>query len=168
MRNGQYLATGAEHGRTGKVTESATNRVRMMDRRARKLKRIEVGGVEVPGLEYEGPEKPDVLMISYGSTIGAVHEAAGNLAAEGTKIGVCQVRMLNPLPVEQLTSLINTARIALVVENNSLGQLAYLMRANRVPYHNVQSILKYDGTLFRGDEVTELIKERIAEGVRAS
>jgi hypothetical protein len=41
------------------------------------------------------------------------------------------------------------------------------MRANRVPYANVQSLNKYDGTLFRGDEVTEKVKELVAEGVRA-
>src|SRR5207302_3570479 len=74
MRNGQYLATGAEHGRTGKVTESATNRERMIARRARKVAGpLQVGGKIVPGTEYEGPENAEVLLISYGSTIGAVH-----------------------------------------------------------------------------------------------
>src|SRR5579883_2771387 len=96
MKNGQYLATGSEHGRTGKVTENPANRVRMMDRRKRKLAKLEIGGKPVPGVEVTGPERPDVLLISYGSTIGAVHEAAGNLAAEGMKVGVCQVRVLNP------------------------------------------------------------------------
>ena len=168
MRNGQYLATGAEHGRTGKVTESASNRVRMMTRRAKKLEGpLRVGDTIFPGVEYDGPENPDVLLISYGSTIGAVHEAANNLRAEKVSVGVCQVRVLHPLPVDDLTRLVQSARTAIVIENNSLGQLAYLMRANRVPYENVQSMLKYDGTLFRGDEVTLLIKERVAEGVRA-
>ena len=168
MRNGQYLATGAEHGRTGKVTESASNRVRMMTRRAKKLEGpLRVGDTIFPGVEYDGPENPDVLLISYGSTIGAVHEAANNLRAEKVSVGVCQVRVLHPLPVDDLTRLVQSARTAIVIENNSLGQLAYLMRADRVPYENVQSMLKYDGTLFRGDEVTLLIKERVAEGVRA-
>jgi 2-oxoglutarate/2-oxoacid ferredoxin oxidoreductase subunit alpha len=167
MRNGQYLATGAEHGRTGKVTESPTNRVRMMKRRFKKLEKIEVGGVEFPGVEYTGPDRPDVLLISYGSTFGAVVEAAENLAAEGISVGTCQVRLLNPLPVADLTRLVESAKSAIVIENNYLGQLAYLMRANRVPYANVQSLNKYDGTLFRGDEVTEKVKELVAEGVRA-
>jgi 2-oxoglutarate ferredoxin oxidoreductase subunit alpha len=172
MRNGQYLATGAEHGRTGKVTESAANRVRMMDRRARKVRGpLQVGGKVFPGIEYAGPEKPDVLLISYGSTIGAVHEAAQNLREEGVSVGVCQVRVLSPLPVEDLTRLVDSAKTVIVIENNSTGQLAYLMRANRVPFGNVQSMLKYDGTLFRGDEVTRLVRERaqerVQQGVRA-
>ncbi len=162
MKNGQYLATGAEHGRTGKVTESAANRVRMIERRKRKLRKLEIGGKPVPGVEVEGPQRPDVLLISYGSTIGAVREAAGNLAGDGISVGVCQVRLLNPLPVEELTALVNNARNVIVIENNSEGQLAYLMRANRVPYGNVQSMLKFDGTLFRGDEVTAKVKEMVA------
>jgi hypothetical protein len=36
-----------------------------------------------------------------------------------------------------------------------------------VPFQNVQSLLKYDGTLFRGDEVTEKINQAVTEGVRA-
>jgi 2-oxoglutarate ferredoxin oxidoreductase subunit alpha len=162
MRNGQYLATGAEHGRTGKVTESPANRRKMMQRRFQKVAgTLQIGGVEVPGIEYEGPQNPDVLLISYGSTIGAVREAAENLVAEGRSVGVCQVRVINPMPVEELTRLIESAKHALVIECNYTGQLAYLMRANRVPFASVRSILKYDGTLFRGDEVTERIKEMV-------
>jgi 2-oxoglutarate/2-oxoacid ferredoxin oxidoreductase subunit alpha len=134
----------------------------MINRRKRKLSNLAIGGKPVPGVEVTGPARPDVLLISYGSTIGAVHEAAGNLAAEGMSVGVCQVRLLNPLPVEELTALVNGARNVIVIENNSEGQLAYLMRANRVPYGNVQSMLKYDGTLFRGDEVTAKVKQMIA------
>lgn len=167
MRNGQYLATGAEHGRTGKVTESSTNRVRMMDRRARKLAHLQLNGVDIPGVEYDGPASPGVLLISYGSTIGAVREAAGNLVAGGMSVGVCQVRLLNPLPAEALTNLVNAARQTIVIEANSTGQLAFLMRANRVPYETVSSMTKYDGTLFRGDEVTEKVRARVAQGQTA-
>src|SRR5579884_1088121 len=168
MRNGQYLATGAEHGRTGKVTENPANRVRMMDRRERKIQGpLQLNGKVIPGVEYEGPENPDVLLISYGSTIGAVREAAENLRGEGRSVGVCQVRVINPLPVEDLTRLIESAKTTLVVEANFTGQLAYLMRANRVPFEHVRSILKYDGTLFRGDEVTKRIKEMTATPVAA-
>jgi 2-oxoglutarate/2-oxoacid ferredoxin oxidoreductase subunit alpha len=167
MPNGQYLATGAEHGRTGKVTESATNRVRMVDRRARKTQNLQIGGKPVPGLIYDGPETPDTLLISFGSTFGAVEEAAGNLRAEGLTVGLCQVRVLNPLPTAELTRLIESARQTIVVETNSTGQLAFLMRAQRVPYATVRSLLKYDGTLFRGDEVTIKVREMIGEAQAA-
>lgn len=161
MRNGQYLATGAEHGRTGKVTENPANRVRMMDRRARKLQRLQLNGQDIPGLLYDGPESPEVLLISFGSTFGAVEEGAGVLRSEGMSVGLCQMRVLNPLPAADLTRLVTSARQTIVIENNSTGQLAYLMRANRVPYENVRSLLKYDGTLFRGDEVAARVREMV-------
>jgi 2-oxoglutarate ferredoxin oxidoreductase subunit alpha len=167
MRNGQYLATGAEHGRTGKVTESPTNRVRMMDRRARKIERLQLNGQEIPGLIYDGPENPDTLLISFGSTFGAVEEATGNLRKDGMSVGLCQVRVLNPLPSAELTKLIENARQTIVVETNSTGQLALLMRAHKVPFANLRSMLKYDGTLFRGDEVTVRVKEMVAEAQAA-
>jgi hypothetical protein len=44
------------------------------------------------------------------------------------------------------------------IENNALGQLAFLMRANGVTAP-VRSVLKYDGTLFRGDEVAQKVND---------
>ena len=57
-----------------------------------------------------------MLLISYGSTIGAVREAAENLVEEGRSIGVCQVRIINPMPVQELTSLIESAGETLVID----------------------------------------------------
>lgn len=158
MVNGQFLATGAEHGKTGKVTENAANRTKMMDRRLHKIRHLELKGVPVPGLEYRGPENPEVLLISFGSPIGAAWEAADILAEKGLKTGVAQVRVLNPLPIEDLRRLTESAGHSFCIENNALGQLAFLMRANGVSAP-VRSVLKYDGTLFRGDEVAERVNE---------
>lgn len=158
MANGQFLATGAEHGRTGKVTENPQNRVHMMDRRLHKIRRLALGGKAVPGLEYQGPENPEVLLISFGSPIGAVWEAAKILEQKGLKAGVAQVRVLNPLPVQELQQLIESAGHAFVIENNATAQLSFLMRANGVTAP-VRDVLKYDGTLFRADEVAGRVND---------
>jgi 2-oxoglutarate/2-oxoacid ferredoxin oxidoreductase subunit alpha len=158
MVNGQFLATGAEHGKSGKVTESPANRTRMMNRRLQKIRHLELNGESVPGLEYSGDENPEVLLISYGSPIGAVWEAAEVLRDKGLRAGVAQVRVLNPLPIEELRKLIDSAGHSFCVENNALGQLAFLMRANGIA-SPVRSVLKYDGTLFRGEEVAERVDE---------
>jgi 2-oxoglutarate/2-oxoacid ferredoxin oxidoreductase subunit alpha len=158
MVNGQFLATGAEHGGTGKVTENPANRTRMMDRRLHKIHNLQVNGQPVEGVEYRGPENPEVLLISYGSPIGAAWEAAEILAEKGLRVGVAQVRVLNPLPAERLRELTESAGHSFCIENNALGQLAFLMRANGVSVP-VRSVLKYDGTLFRGDEVAERVND---------
>ncbi|MGH2411941.1 MAG: transketolase C-terminal domain-containing protein, partial [Chloroflexota bacterium] len=159
MPNGQFLATGAEHGHTGKVTENAENRVRMMDRRLHKIHPpLHLNGEAIAGVEYEGSESPEVLLISYGSPIGAVWEAGRILGERGLRVGVAQVRVLNPLPAEDLQHLTEGAGHSFVIENNATGQLAYLMRANGVTTP-VRSVLKYDGTLFRADEVAERVND---------
>jgi 2-oxoglutarate ferredoxin oxidoreductase subunit alpha len=158
MVNGQFLATGAEHGKTGKVTENPANRTKMMDRRLQKIRHLEIDGVPVPGLEYRGPDNPEVLLISFGSPIGAAWEAAEILGEKGLKVGVAQVRVLSPLPIAELRRLTESAGHSFCIENNALGQLAFLMRANGVTAP-VRSVLKYDGTLFRGDEVAERVND---------
>jgi len=158
MVNGQFLATGAEHGRMGKVTENPGNRTRMMDRRLHKIRHLEFNGEAVPGLEYSGPENPEVLLISYGSPIGAAWEAAEILGEKGLRAGVAQVRVLNPLPLDELRRLTESAGHSFCIENNALGQLAFLMRANGVAAP-VRSVLKYDGTLFRGEEVAQRVND---------
>lgn len=158
MVNGQFLATGAEHGATGKVTENPANRTKMMDRRLQKIRHLELNGEPVPGLDYRGPEHPEVLLISYGSPIGAAWEAAEMLGTKGLRAGVAQVRVLNPLPTEALRGLTESAGHSFCIENNALGQLAFLMRANGVTAP-VRSVLKYDGTLFRGEEVAQRVND---------
>jgi len=166
--NGQYLASGAEHGPTGKVTEDPANRRYMMDRRLRRLRGpLVLDGQPVPGVEFSGDENPEVLLISYGSTIGAVWEGAEILRGEGIRTGVAQVRVIQPMPVQELQPLIDRAGHTFVVENNALGQLAFLMRAYGV-HGRIGSVLKYDGTLFQADEVANRVKQALlTEGIAA-
>jgi 2-oxoglutarate ferredoxin oxidoreductase subunit alpha len=158
MVNGQFLATGAEHGKMGKVTENPANRTRMMDRRLHKIRHLELNGTPVPGVDYRGDENPEVLIISYGSPIGAAWEAGEILSGKGLRTGVALVSVLNPLPVDELRRLTESAGHSFCVENNAQGQLAFLMRANGVAAP-VRSVLKYDGTLFRGEEVAERVND---------
>jgi 2-oxoglutarate ferredoxin oxidoreductase subunit alpha len=159
MKNGQYLASGAEHGPTGKVTENPANRKYMMDRRLRRQREdLYLGGQKVPGVEYSGDAQPEVLLISYGSTIGAVWEGARILRDQGMRVGVAQLRVIQPLPVRELQELIDGAGHTFVVENNALGQLAFFMRGHGI-HGRVGSILKYDGTLFLADEIAQRVQD---------
>ena len=159
MPNGQYLASGAEHGGTGKVTENAANRRYMMDRRLRRQQEpLFLGGKRVDGIEYRGDASPNVLLVSYGSTIGPVWEGAEILRREGMTVGVAQVRVIQPMPVDQLQPLIDSAGHTFVVENNALGQLAFLMRGHGIT-GRIGSVLKYDGTLFGADEVAGRVRD---------
>jgi 2-oxoglutarate ferredoxin oxidoreductase subunit alpha len=165
MKNGQYLASGAEHGPTGKVTENPANRKYMMDRRMRRQREpLMLNGERIPGVEFSGDQNPEVLLIAFGSPIGAVWEGARILRNQGMRVGVAQVRVLQPLPVDELQALIDQAGHTFVVENNALGQFAFLMRGHGV-HGRVGSILKYNGTLFQADEIAARVQELLmAEG----
>lgn len=169
QKNGQYLASGAEHGPTGKVTENPANRKYMMDRRLRRqMEPLQLGGTPVPGVEYSGDENPEVLLIGYGSAIGAIWEGARLLREQGMRVGVAQVRVIQPMPVHELQPRIDAAGHTFVIENNALGQFAFLMRGHGI-HGRIASILKYDGTLFLADEVASRVKESLmSEGAAAA
>ncbi len=148
MKNGQFLATGAEHGAFGKVTEDPANRVYMMNRRMRRITKVRTEAVR-----YFGSKDADLVLVAFGTTLGAVKEAQPLIEqATGKKVGVLQVRLLYPVPVEEIRKAVGSAK-ALVVESNATGQFAFMLKGAGYDASRVCSLLKYDGTLFRVEEI---------------
>lgn len=154
QKHGQFLATGAEHNPFGKVSEDPRNRVRMMRKRLGKL-----ADFDVPGVRYFGDPQPELLLIGFGSTQGAIEEARERLAAEGYRTGHAHLRVLNPLPTAELQPYLASARAAVVVEQNATAQLLQLMRARGLETAHCSSCLKYDGTLLLPVEVADVARE---------
>jgi 2-oxoglutarate ferredoxin oxidoreductase subunit alpha len=109
---------------TGNVSYAPLNHEQMVRLRARK-----VAGItrEIPPLECFGPSDADVLIVGWGSTFGAIRQAAGDLQAAGHRVAHVHLRHLNPLPAD-LGDLLRRARRVLVPEIN-LGQLVRVLRA---------------------------------------
>lgn len=159
--HGQYLATGVEHMQSGKVSEDPGNRRAQMDKRSRKMEPLlgREGAIEC--LDTDGAE---VVVIGFGSPIGAIDEAIAEL--EGARVGRIQVRQLWPLPVEQIRRATENARAVLVVEENFTGELHELMAMQGLPDERWRSLRKYDGTLFLPEEIREAARElTVKEGV---
>jgi 2-oxoglutarate ferredoxin oxidoreductase subunit alpha len=148
MKNGQFLATGAEHGSFGKVTENIANRLYMMDRRMHRLRNVNTEAVR-----YFGSPNADLVMIAFGTTLGAAKEAQAEIEhLTGKRVGVLQIRLLYPVPVSQIKEIVGSAK-ALVVESNAVGQFAFMLRGTGYDPAHLSSLLKYDGTLFTVDEI---------------
>jgi 2-oxoglutarate ferredoxin oxidoreductase subunit alpha len=148
MKNGQFLATGAEHGPFGKVTENIANRLYMMDRRMQKLRHV-----KTEALRYFGSPNADLVILAFGTTLGAAKEAQAEIEHLTHKqVGVLQVRLLYPVPVEQIRDIVGQAK-ALVVESNAVGQFAFMLKGTGYDPANLSSLLKYDGNLFTVDEI---------------
>ena len=144
-----------EHGEDGHLMEDAEMRTRQVDKRLRKLERLKK---EIaPPLTY-GAEKPEITLISWGSTYGAVREAVDILNAEGWKINMLQIGDLWPFPVDSVSRALNQAGKTYVVEGNASGQLARLIRTETGIAVDGK-ILKYDGRPFTPLWICEKVRK---------
>lgn len=167
QKGGQYLATGAEHSIYGWVSEDPTNRVNMVDKRARKVERI-----DAESIIYEGDEDPDVLLVGFGSPRGAMSEAAAQARAEGIRAAVAHLRVLAPFPEEELAEYVRSAGTLLIVEANANGQLETLIegalfrqnRDGRYTYPPIQRLRKYNGMPIFPVDVIRAVKEAVQHG----
>ncbi|GJM73410.1 hypothetical protein HMSSN036_56260 [Paenibacillus macerans] len=89
--------TGVEHDEAGRPSESPVNRKKMMEKRLRKLAKVEVSDP----IHLQAPHaEPDLLIVGMGSTGGTIDQARKQLEAEGIKTNHVTVRLLHPFPTE--------------------------------------------------------------------
>ncbi len=151
MKHGQFLATGAEHAESGKVSEDPANRTQMMQKRFRKL-----DGFTREAVRREGPREADITLLAVGSTVGILREAQGLLEAAGHRVGLVWLRVLAPFPTGAVIEALAGSRRVLVVEQNATGQVLNLMRTHGVGHEpRFHSFLKYDGVPFTPGEVVQ-------------
>lgn len=148
-----------EHDEFGNITESAEVRVRMVDKRAKKLELLKEDLLEPDLL---GPEDPDILLLGFGSLHSPLSEAVDLLNAEsGSKYSALVFGDVWPLPTKKLEELSSKAKLLINVEQNSTGQLAALIsQVTGIRVH--QSVLKYDGRPLSATE----IRDKILEGLK--
>ena len=153
---GMSLMTGNEHNEWGLVSAAPANRVRMMDKRGRKLDAIRD---RLPaGREWGDPAAP-IGLLGVGMTTGVISEAAERLAVAGVPVACLQPRTVWPVP-EQTVEFIRSHARVYVVEHNAEGQMAQLLAAAGAPREALRSVLKYDGTPFRpGELVSRILAE---------
>jgi 2-oxoglutarate ferredoxin oxidoreductase subunit alpha len=157
------VAGGHEHTPSGHITESAADRVQMMDRRLGKLApmREELDGMTVhPVLPDPRSPTPDPLLICFGSTNGAVREAVDLLRAQGVGAGMLHLSELAPLPGKLLSERAARSRRLITVENNATAQLAQLIHAE-TRLHIADSILKFDGRPFTAAEIVRELRTKL-------
>ncbi len=94
MRNGEYILTGLAHNRNSKIAyDSASNQVGM-NMRSRKMTTL-AETLKPP--EIHGDATGDLLVVGWGSTLGAIEEAVDRARAEGKKVSSTHLRFLSPI-----------------------------------------------------------------------
>jgi 2-oxoglutarate ferredoxin oxidoreductase subunit alpha len=151
------LAGSNEHNEYGHITESAGVRSAMMKKRMEKMELLKEQVIEP---EYLVEEKPEVLLLGWGSMEGPLKETVQMLQAEGVAVGCLVFGDLWPLPIKSLKKYSEMAEKIVNVEQNYTGQLAKLIQqeTNIVCTHH---ILKYDGRQSSGREIYKQVKGEV-------
>jgi len=162
---GIFWTTGDEHDEFGHITENSENRIKMMQKRMRKLL---VAAEMIPDskkVNFFGPEKADVTLVGWGSTKGAILDAMQDLEGDAIRCNFLQVRYVSPFPDQLVTKYLSAAKKKVLVENNYSGQLGALIREHTGIAMDYK-ILKYNGRPFSQNEIYEGVKEAIKNGVK--
>jgi 2-oxoglutarate ferredoxin oxidoreductase subunit alpha len=94
QRGGEYVLTSLAHDEESHVAyESAINQ-RSMQMRSRKLAVLQ-SALQPP--KVHGSPEGDLLVVGWGSTLGAIEEAVDRLRAEGSRVSSVHLRFLSPL-----------------------------------------------------------------------
>jgi 2-oxoglutarate ferredoxin oxidoreductase subunit alpha len=151
---GLHHVTGVEHSEVGRPSEATLNRQDMMDKRLRKMQ-----GLAIPdSVEFVGADDSDILIIGWGSSRGVIEEARERLLNEGANVSHAHVKVLMPFPTGDLAPHIQQAKRVLIVENNSTGQLAALIRQHVGQADKIETLLKYNGEPFYPYEIENKLK----------
>jgi 2-oxoglutarate ferredoxin oxidoreductase subunit alpha len=145
----------AKQPRTGNVSYVPEDHQQMVDERAAKVaKLVEV----IPPLNVFGAQEGELLVVGWGSSYGAIHQAVDKAHRVGKQVGAIHLRHLNPFP-GNLGEILERFDQILVPEMNT-GQLALLLRARYL--RQVVSFSKVQGRPFKITEITGKIDELLA------
>jgi 2-oxoglutarate ferredoxin oxidoreductase subunit alpha len=144
-----YCAQGDEHSSDGTVDESARNALEQIEKRMKKMDALKK---ELPEPELFGAKDPELLVVGWGSTKGAVLDALKSDDLSEKKISYLHYTYVWPLKTDVFDRLQRSAKRVVLIEGNYQGQLGLLLQQQcRASFHD--KILKYDGRPFFYDEV---------------
>jgi 2-oxoglutarate ferredoxin oxidoreductase subunit alpha len=156
-KNGVHWHTGDEHNEEGHISEEPLNRRLMVEKRMKKLELVER---EVPiedKLAFFGDQESENFILSWGSPKGAIIEALKALKEENLRMGFIQVRMITPLPTNEIRKMLEGKIRIIDIEDNYGGQLGQVIKEKTGIAPNFH-ILKYTGRPMTTTEVYDALK----------
>jgi len=165
-KGGVYWHTGDEHNELGHISEDPSIRDYMMEKR---MGKIDLADSEIPlsdRVNFFGPERADITVVSWGSTKGAILDAMEWLKQDGIMVNFLQIRLIHPFPTEYVTKVLSKAKKIVGIEMNYSAQLIGILRERTcIPVKQV--IVKYNGRPMSAEEVYDALK-MIQEGKAAT
>jgi 2-oxoglutarate ferredoxin oxidoreductase subunit alpha len=156
MKNGLHMVESNEHDEYGYRDEDSENRIRMMQKR---MKKLESASKDLIPPKVWGNKESKIGIIGFGSTFGPIQEAIAQLREKGIRTKYLQMRTLWPFPRKKVEDFLDSCQEVFVVENNFSGQLSRLIRSQvQVPFR-MMNILNYSSLAFRPQEIsTQILK----------
>lgn len=158
MKNGIHMVESNEHDEYGYRDEDSGNRIRMMQKR---MKKLESARKDLVPPKVWGDKESPIGIIGFGSTFGPIQEAITQLKEKGIRAKYMQMRTLWPFPRKKVEEFLGSCREVFIVENNFSGQLSRLIRSQvQVPIR-IKNILNYSSQAFRPLEISAQIQRAV-------
>ncbi len=147
------VADSDEHNEAGHIDQTIDNRIRMNEKRLRK-----VGGLtaEMQMPAIHGIGGADISLIGWGSSYGSLAEAVDILNHDEVSINLIHFSDIYPFSHDTV-SLLDGLNTTICVENNATGQFARLLRAE-LGFEVSKKMLRYDGLPFTPQSVIRELK----------
>jgi 2-oxoglutarate ferredoxin oxidoreductase subunit alpha len=172
MRDGEYILTGLAHNQNSKIAyDSASNQVGM-NMRSRKLATL---SETMKPPEIHGDDTGDLLIVGWGSTLGAIEEAVDLARSQGKKVSSVHMRFLSPME-PGLKKIFSGFKKVMTIEinysddrdspltnedNRRYSQLALVLRAHTLM--NIDCWSKVPGHPLQPGTISKIIDSRLAE-----
>ncbi|MCH4890085.1 2-oxoacid:acceptor oxidoreductase subunit alpha [Acidaminobacter sp. JC074] len=148
--NHTVFADSHEHDESVNIVEDADMRVKMHDKRLRKLETLKS---ELIDPDYYGNEDAKTVLVGWGSSSGLLKEVTQDL-----DLGALVFGDIYPLPSERISQLKAKGVKFISVEHNATGQFAKYLRGETGITMDHQ-LLKYDGRQFDIKELKSKVLE---------
>ncbi len=147
-------ATSYEHDEYGITTEEPEKIVAMMEKRLRKAETIRKVVMELEPLSIYGDPEADRVIVSWGSTKGAILDAMKHL--DGWKF--VKINYIEPFPSSRFLHEVEDAKRVVIVENSSTGQIGRIIAEN-TGFITEDKILRYDARPFTPEFILRRLKK---------
>ena len=151
---GMYTADGLEHDERGTPSTLAEDHQRQLHKRRHKLEAFDYGE-HWAQLRGSG----ELCLLCWGSTSGAVFEAAERLRERGVAVRVVALRLLAPLRADALRQALQGVKVLWVVEQNHTGQLCHYLKSQDVLPVAPQLLARPGPVPLRPGEIVSIVSE---------
>jgi 2-oxoglutarate/2-oxoacid ferredoxin oxidoreductase subunit alpha len=149
---GLQLTNSYEHDEFGFATEDAGQTTEQVEKRARKFEKLKL---EMPKPYLIGPDKAEVTLVGWGSTISVLKQFVQN----DSKVNAICLPAVWPFPVDEFIGLAEGAKKLVMVEGNQSGQCQKLIK-QETGIEMADHVRRYDGRPFYTEDLEKWLKKK--------